>query len=220
MTHVPRMQQQAHGRDRLHRLAQAHLVRQDGRVTWKQKTDPRQLIRKRTKRHLQRRPGQQGLQRRLQQIEQSIIEFNHIRRREDASLTTPEVDGGSTFALAAHHSWLHLPCRPGQRRDDALRRVEPKTTQLNLGATNLIAMTRGGSVVGNWATQSMGRQRRKAAFQPVVQTAAATDRSGPHHARLHVKLCHPRYAAFCNSVIASWIRWNGSAKFHSGNACS
>ena len=78
---LARVQQQANGRDRLHRFAQAHLVRQHGRDSRIEKRHAFELIRKRHERKIERAVGDQRFQRRLKDIEQTVFKFHDIARR-------------------------------------------------------------------------------------------------------------------------------------------
>ena len=64
--------------------------------------------------------------------------------------------------------------RPADRRRmPGLAKRKQRT--LIRGGTKRIVTTRGGSVAGNCAVQVIGRQRRNAAFHPVVRISVVTD---------------------------------------------
>ena len=76
-------QQQADRRDRLHRLAQPHLVGQDRRVPRIEKRHAGQLVGERLEGKRQRPLGQQPFQRRLQHVAEPVLQLDHVLRRLD-----------------------------------------------------------------------------------------------------------------------------------------
>jgi hypothetical protein len=78
------MQQHPHGGDGLHGLAQAHLVGQQGRVPGIEKCHALELIRKRVIRKGQRALADQRFERRLQHVEQPVLELDNVAGRFDA----------------------------------------------------------------------------------------------------------------------------------------
>ena len=77
-------EQQADGHDRLHSLAQAHLVGQNRRLTRIKKGNALELKWKGLQRHAQRPLGQQRFQRRLQEIMQPVFQLDHVLGRLDS----------------------------------------------------------------------------------------------------------------------------------------
>ena len=74
-------QQKPHGRNRLHRFAEPHLVGQQRRLLREQPADSLVLMRKRLKRHDEFLPGEHRLQRWLQDVKQPILKRQRIIRR-------------------------------------------------------------------------------------------------------------------------------------------
>ena len=71
-------QQQADRGDRLHGLAQPHLVGQDRRVPGVEERDAGQLVPKRLEGKRQRPLGQQPFQRRLEDVAKPVFQLNHV----------------------------------------------------------------------------------------------------------------------------------------------
>jgi hypothetical protein len=81
---MPGAEQQANGGDGLHGFAEPHLVRQQCRLLREDPGDPLVLIGERLKGHDQFLAPQPGFQRRLQQVEQPVLNGQRIGRRPDA----------------------------------------------------------------------------------------------------------------------------------------
>src|SRR5206468_3873047 len=79
-----RMEKKAQGQNRLRRLAQTHLVREQGGVSWHQKGDPFQLIWIRLQRQTNLSASEATFQRRLQQVKKALLEYDRVLGRLDA----------------------------------------------------------------------------------------------------------------------------------------
>ena len=80
------MQQQPNGRDGLHRFSQAHLVGQDGVLSRVEKSHALELKRERLEGKPQRLGAEQQLERRLQDVEESVFELDQIAGRRDPGM--------------------------------------------------------------------------------------------------------------------------------------
>lgn len=80
---LPRVQQQAHRRDRLHGLSQPHLIGQDGAIARIQKGHAFHLVGEGMKGKRQRAIANQRFERWLEYVEQTILQLDHVTWRRN-----------------------------------------------------------------------------------------------------------------------------------------